>query len=179
MSRIGKRPVQIPDKVKVEVAANVVRVQGPKGSLEVPVGRGVQVAVEDGQIVVRRNDDEAPTRAMQGLTRSLLNNAVQGVSVGFSRTLEINGVGYRAELKGKELHLTLGLSHPVVYPLPEGVSATVERQTVVTLTSHDKQLLGQVADKIRSFRPPEPYKGKGIKYADEVIRRKQGKGGSA
>src|SRR5690606_4540538 len=179
MSRIGKRPVQIPDKVKVEVAANVVRVQGPKGSLEVPVGRGVQVAVEDGQIVVRRNDDEAPTRAMQGLTRSLLNNAVQGVSVGVSRTLEINGVGYRAELKGKELHLTLGLSHPVVYPLPEGVSATVERQTVVTLTSHDKQLLGQVADEIRSFRPPEPYKGKGIKYADEVIRRKQGKAGSA
>jgi len=179
MSRIGKRPVQIPDKVKVEVAADVVRVQGPKGSVEVPVGRGVQVAVENGQIVVRRDDDEAETRAMQGLTRSLLANAVRGVSVGFSRTLEINGVGYRAELKGKELHLTLGLSHPVVYPLPEGVSAAVDKQTVITLTSHDKQLLGQVADKIRSFRPPEPYKGKGIKYAEETIRRKQGKAGSA
>src|SRR5690606_36716102 len=149
------------DKVKVEVTTNVVREQGPRGSLKAPVSRGVQVAVEDGQIVVRRNDDQAPTHAMQGLTRSLLNYADQGVSVGFSRTLEINGVGYRAELKGKELHLTLGLSHPVVYPLPEGVSVTVERQTVVTLTSHDMQLLGQVADKIRSFRPPEPYKGKG------------------
>ncbi len=115
---------------------------------------------------------------MQGLTRSLLANAVKGVSEGFNRVLEINGVGYRAEVKGKELHLTLGLSHPVVFPLPEGVTAAVERQTVVTLSSHDKQLLGEVADKVRSLRPPEPYKGKGIKYADETIRRKQGKTGA-
>lgn len=115
---------------------------------------------------------------MHGLTRSLVNNLVFGVGVGFSRTLEINGVGYRAEVKGKDLHLTLGFSHPVVFPLPEGVTAQVERQTVLTLASHDKQLLGEIAAKIRALRPPEPYKGKGIKYADEVIRRKQGKTGA-
>jgi large subunit ribosomal protein L6 len=178
MSRIGKRPIQIPEKVKVEVGAKAVHVQGPKGTLEVPIGRFVQVAVEDGQVLVRREDDGAEARAMQGLTRSLLANALTGVSTGFNRVLEINGVGYRAEVKGKELHLTLGLSHPVVFPLPEGVSASVDRQVVVTLSSHDKQLLGEVADKVRSLRPPEPYKGKGIKYADETIRRKQGKTGA-
>jgi len=178
MSRIGKRPVQIPDKVKVEIGQAAVKVQGPKGALEVPIGRRVQVALEDGAAVVRREDDSTEARAMQGLTRSLLANAVKGVSEGFNRVLEINGVGYRAEVKGKELHLTLGLSHPVVFPLPEGVTAAVERQTVVTLSSHDKQLLGEVADKVRSLRPPEPYKGKGIKYADETIRRKQGKTGA-
>src|SRR5690606_24493813 len=178
MSRIGKRPVQIPDKVKVEIGQAAVKVQGPKGALEVPIGRRVQVALEDGAAVVRGEDDSTEARAMQGLTRSLLANAVKGVSEGFNRVLEINGVGYRAEVKGKELHLTLGLSHPVVFPLPEGVTAAVERQTVVTLSSHDKQLLGEVADKVRSLRPPEPYKGKGIKYADETIRRKQGKTGA-
>ena len=179
MSRIGKRPVEIPEKVKLEIGGETVRVQGPKGQLEVPIGPRVNVALEDGTAVVRREDHTAEARAMQGLTRSLLQNAVTGVSQGFNRVLEINGVGYRAEVKGKELHLTLGLSHPVVFPLPEGVTAAVERQTVLTLSSHDKQLLGQVADKVRSLRPPEPYKGKGIRYADETIRRKQGKAGGA
>lgn len=179
MSRIGKRPVEIPEKVKLEIGEAAIKVQGPKGALDVPIGRRVQVALEDGTAVVRREDDSAEARAMQGLTRSLLANAVTGVSEGFNRVLEINGVGYRAEVKGKELHLTLGLSHPVVFPLPEGVTAAVERQTVLTLSSYDKQLLGQVADNVRSLRPPEPYKGKGIKYADETIRRKQGKAGGA
>lgn len=179
MSRIGKRPVEIPEKVKLEVGEAAIKVQGPKGAIDVPIGRRVQVAIEGNEALVRRDDDTSEARAMQGLTRSLLANAVTGVSEGFSRVLEINGVGYRAEVKGKELHLTLGLSHPVVFPLPEGVTAGVERQTVLTLSSHDKQLLGQVADTVRSLRPPEPYKGKGIKYADEHIRRKQGKAGGA
>lgn len=178
MSRIGKRPVAIPEKVKVHLDGKELRAEGPKGKASLTIGNHVEVKVEGNELLVTRENDSQESRAMHGLTRSLVNNLVFGVGVGFSRTLEINGVGYRAEVKGKDLHLTLGFSHPVVFPLPEGVTAQVERQTVLTLASHDKQLLGEVAAKIRALRPPEPYKGKGIKYADEVIRRKQGKTGA-
>jgi large subunit ribosomal protein L6 len=178
MSRIGKRPIEIPEKVKVHLDGNDFRVEGPKGKSQLTIGNHVNVALEGNEILVTRHNDSKESRSMQGLTRSLLSNAVVGVSTGFSRTLEINGVGYRAEVKGQELHLTLGLSHPVVYPLPQEVTAQVERQTILTLSSHDKQVLGETAAKIRALRPPEPYKGKGIKYADETIRRKQGKAGA-
>jgi large subunit ribosomal protein L6 len=130
----------------------------------------------DGEVLhVRREDDTAKARALHGLTRKLVANMVEGVSEGFRRVLEINGVGYRAELKGQELHLNLGYSHPVIFPLPEGVSASIDRQTVITLQSHDKRLLGQTAAVIRDFRRPEPYKGKGIRYQGESVRRKAGK----
>lgn len=178
MSRIGKRPVQIPEKVKVQLDGDVIRAEGPKGKAELTIGRFVNVKIEGNEILVERENDERDSRAMHGLTRSLIDNLITGVSTGFEKVLEINGVGYRAEVKGQEVHMNLGFSHPVVYPLPTGVTAKVDRQTVLTLSSHDKQLVGEVAAKIRALRPPEPYKGKGIKYADETIRRKQGKAGA-
>jgi large subunit ribosomal protein L6 len=150
-------------------------VEGPKGKLSVRLPADVELAVEGGQVQVRRRSEEKRARALHGLTRRLLANMVEGVSRGYRRVLEINGVGYRAEVKGRELHLALGYSHPVVFPLPEGVSASVERQTVITLEAADKQLLGETAARIRALRPPEPYKGKGIKYREEVIHRKAGK----
>jgi large subunit ribosomal protein L6 len=135
----------------------------------------VDVKVEGNMVRIERRNDERKARAVHGLTRKLIANMAQGVSQGFSRVLDINGVGYRAEVRGQEIHMTLGYSHPVVFPLPPGVSASVERQIIVTLTSADRQLLGETAAKIRSLRPPEPYKGKGIKYREEVIKRKAGK----
>jgi large subunit ribosomal protein L6 len=135
----------------------------------------VSIKVDGNLVRVEREHDERKVRALHGLTRKLIANMAQGVSQGFTRVLEINGVGYRAEVKGQEIHLTLGYSHPVVFPLPAGVTASVERQVIVTLTSADRQVLGETAAKLRSLRPPEPYKGKGIKYREEVIRRKAGK----
>jgi large subunit ribosomal protein L6 len=135
----------------------------------------VSIRVDGNLVRVEREHDERKVRALHGLTRKLIANMAQGVSQGFTRVLEINGVGYRAEVKGQEIHLTLGYSHPVVFPLPAGVTASVERQVIVTLTSADRQVLGETAAKLRSLRPPEPYKGKGIKYREEVIRRKAGK----
>ncbi|HWV37639.1 MAG TPA: 50S ribosomal protein L6 [Vulgatibacter sp.] len=179
MSRIGKKPIEIPAKVKVVLDGRRISAEGPKGKGSFTLGESVSVRVEGNQILVERPDDSAQARSMHGLTRSLVNNLVTGVSEGFSKTLDINGVGFRAEVKGKEVHLNLGFSHPVVFPLPEGVTAEVERQTHLTLRSADKQVLGETAAKIRSLRLPEPYKGKGIKYADETIRRKQGKTGAA
>lgn len=179
MSRIGKRPIEIPAKVKVALQGNRISAEGPKGKGDLTLGKNVNVRVDGNQILVERPDESAEARAMHGLTRTLVNNLVTGVSTGFSKTLDINGVGFRAEVKGKELHLTLGFSHPVVFPLPEGVTAEVEKQTRLTIKSADRQVLGETAAKIRSLRPPEPYKGKGIKYADETIRRKQGKTGAA
>jgi len=175
MSRIGRLPVVIPDGVKVSVDDSAVRIEGPKGKLRAEIPSGIQVKVEGGQVRVLRGAEDRRMKALHGLTRKIIANMVHGVSQGFSRVLEINGVGYRAEVKGKELHLALGYSHPVVFPLPEGITATVERQTVITLQGADKQLLGQTAAVIRGLRPPEPYKGKGIKYREEVIRRKAGK----
>lgn len=175
MSRIGKLPVAIPAGVKVAIDADTVRLEGPKGKLASMIPAGVAIKVEGNVVRVIREGEERRLRALHGLTRKLLANMAHGVSQGFTRVLDINGVGYRAEVKGQEVHMTLGYSHPVVFPLPPGVSASVERQVIITLTSADRQLLGETAAKIRSLRPPEPYKGKGIKYREEVIRRKAGK----
>jgi large subunit ribosomal protein L6 len=175
VSRIGKLPVAIPSGVKVAIDAGTVRLEGPKGKLAATVPAGVGVKVEGNVVRVTRESEERKLRALHGLTRKLIANMAHGVSQGFTRVLDINGVGYRAEVKGQELHMTLGYSHPVVFALPSGVSASVERQVIITLNSADRQLLGEMAAKIRSFRPPEPYKGKGIKYREEVIRRKAGK----
>ncbi len=178
MSRLGKVPLQVPSGVKVSVEGRRVRAEGPKGKLELELMDGIEVEVGDGSVLVKRRDDSRAQRAAQGLMRSLIGNMIAGVSEGFSKTLEISGVGYRAEVRGKEVHLSLGYSHPIVYQLPEGVSASVERQTVITITGVDRQLVGEVAAGIRKLRPPEPYKGKGIRYSDEQIRRKAGKAGA-
>jgi large subunit ribosomal protein L6 len=176
MSRIGKKPIVIPAGVKVALVGQTVKVEGPKGRLEREVHAQVDVSIEADQIQVAPKSVESGG-ALQGLTRTLVSNMVEGVTKGFSKGLEINGVGYRAELKGTVLNLALGYSHPIEYPLPTGVAAEIEKQTKITLTGIDKELVGATAAKIRSFRPPEPYKGKGIKYADERILRKAGKAG--
>jgi large subunit ribosomal protein L6 len=175
VSRIGKLPVAIPAGVKVAVEGNAVRLEGPKGKLHASVPSGVDVKVEGNLLRIERQTEDRKIRALHGLTRKLIANMTQGVSQGFTRVLDINGVGYRAEVKGQEIHMTLGYSHPVVFPLPAGVTAAVERQVIITLSSADRQVLGETAAKIRSLRPPEPYKGKGIKYREEVIKRKAGK----
>jgi len=175
VSRIGKLPVTVPAGVKIAVDDGAVRVEGPKGKLRAVIPPGVDVKVDGNVVRVGRQAEDRKVRALHGLTRKLIANMAQGVSQGFSRVLDINGVGYRAEVKGQEIHMTLGYSHPVVFPLPQGVSAAIERQVIITLTGADRQLLGETAAKIRSLRPPEPYKGKGIKYREEVIRRKAGK----
>ena len=175
MSRIGKLPIAIPSGVKVAIDARAVHLEGPKGKMQTALPVGVDVKVEDNVLSVERQTEDRKIRALHGLTRKLIANMVQGVSQGFTRVLDINGVGYRAEVKGQEIHMTLGYSHPVVFQLPLGVSASVERQIIITLTSADRQVLGEAAAKIRSLRPPEPYKGKGIKYREEVIKRKAGK----
>ena len=175
MSRIGKLPITVPSGVKVVVEPREVCLEGPKGKLKTTIPLGVTVKVEENTVRVGRETEERKIRALHGLTRKLIANMAQGVSQGFTRVLEINGVGYRAEVKGQEIHITLGFSHPVVFALPEGVSAAVERQVIVTLSAADRQLLGETAAKLRALRPPEPYKGKGVKYREEVIRRKAGK----
>jgi len=175
MSRVGKLPIPVPAGVKVHVSDGLVRVEGPKGKLERRVVPDVTVAVEGGTVVVKRTDDSRRGRSLHGLTQRLVGNMVAGVSKGFTRVLEINGVGYRAEARGKVLYLTLGYSHPIAFQLPPGISAKVDRQVVVTLEGPDRELLGQTLAAIRELRPPEPYKGKGVKYAEETIRRKAGK----
>jgi large subunit ribosomal protein L6 len=161
--------------VKATVAVGAFKVEGPKGKLEMQVPAGYSIEVDGATLVVKRPGDTGPERARHGLVRKLIANMVEGVGKGFQRVLEINGVGYRAEVKGTNINLTLGYSHPIVYQLPPTVTAKVERQVVITLESPDRQLLGTVAAEIRGLRPPEPYKGKGIKYANEIIRRKAGK----
>jgi large subunit ribosomal protein L6 len=178
MSRIGKKPITIPDKVKVTVSGQKVNVDGPKGKLSLEVHPKTKVAISGKEVVVSRSGDDRLAKSVHGLTRTLINNMVVGVSQGFERALEINGVGFRAEVKGQDLNLALGFSHPVVFRLPAGVTAEVEKQTKVLLRSADRQLLGATAAKLRSLRPPEPYKGKGIKYSDETIKRKEGKTGA-
>ncbi len=177
MSRIGKRPVDIPQGVKVTVEGKNVKVSGPKGNLELSVRDEIGVEVDGSTVRVVKKVENRFARSLYGLTRTLIANMVKGVSEGFERRLEIVGVGYRAEIKGREIVLNLGYSNPVRYVLPEGVSAVVEKNTSLTIKGTDKQLVGQVASEIRSLRPPEPYKGKGIRYADEVIQRKAGKAG--
>jgi large subunit ribosomal protein L6 len=175
MSRIGKSPIPIPPEVKVTLSDGSIQTSGPKGQLERQLPKGVDVAVQENQIVVQRPDESRRARSIHGLTRTLVANMVNGVSQGFERKLEIVGVGYRAERKGEELLLTLGYSHPVLYPLPPGIDVVVEKQVGLTVKGIDKELVGAVAAKIRSFRPPEPYKGKGIRYVGEHVRRKVGK----
>ena len=179
MSRVGKLPIVVPGSVKVALEGAEIRVEGPKGTLSHSIPQGIEVTVDGDTLHVRRQDESKGLKSLHGLTRKLLANMVEGVSEGFKRVLEIHGVGYRVELRDQSLHLTLGFSHPIVFPLPAGVSASVERQTMITLESHDKQVLGQAA--VRGFRPPEPYKGKGIRFQGEMVQRKAGKamGGSA
>ena len=179
MSRIGRMTIKIPDKVKVTAQPGLVNVEGPKGKVAQKLERDMKVTVGKTEITVERPDDSRRARQLHGLTRTLVANMVQGVTTGFSRALDITGVGYKAELKGKEIHLALGFSHPVVYPLPEGVSAEYDaKANRLTVKGADKHQIGLVAAEIRKLRPPEPYKGKGVKYAEEVIRRKQGKTGA-
>jgi len=180
MSRVGKLPVKVPEKVKVSVDGNVIKVEGPKGKMSFPVNPIMKVVVEKGEVKVARPDDSRLARGLHGLTRTLVKNAVEGVVKGYERSLEISGVGFKAEPKGKELLFTLGYSHPINFPLPDGITAEVDaKQTRVTVRGADKHLVGLIAAKIRSLKPPEPYKGKGIKYVEERVRRKEGKTGAA
>jgi large subunit ribosomal protein L6 len=175
MSRIGKKPIVVPAGVKVAITDKAVVVEGPKGTLSHTLPAGVTVSTGPAAVTVARESDHRTVRALHGLTRSLIANMVHGVKDGFERKLEIVGIGYRAQLQGKNLQLSLGYSHPVIFPLPEGVNAEVERQVSITLRGADKALLGQTAARLRALRKPDPYKGKGIRYADEYIRRKVGK----
>ena len=178
MSRVGKKPIPIPEKIKVDYKNRMVTVQGKNGTLTQEIHPAVDVSIDKDEINVVLNDQSRKTVALQGMTRSLLNNMVTGVSQGFERVLEINGIGYRAEVKGKNIVFNLGYSHPIDFPLPEGVTAQVEKNNVVKINGIDKQLIGQTAARIRQLRPPEPYKGKGIKYAEQHIMRKAGKTGT-
>lgn len=174
MSRIGKLPVTIPDGVTVERENDIITVKGPKGELKRNIHSTIEIVVEQGRVIVNRTSDEKEQRALHGLYRALINNMVAGVSEGFEKSLEIIGVGYRAEMKSDRIIFTLGYSHPIVLIPPIGISITVTGQ-IVKISGIDKELVGHVAAKIRSFRPPEPYKGKGIKYVGEYIKRKAGK----
>jgi large subunit ribosomal protein L6 len=178
MSRIGKQPIAVPSGVKVKVADGAVFAEGPKGKVTQAIVPGTGVEANDNQLLVTRQNDERETRARHGLMRALLANAVTGVSQGFTKTLDVVGVGYRAEVKGRALHLALGYSHPVVFALPQGVDVAVEKNTRITVTGADRQLVGQVASEIRNLRRPDPYKGKGVRYSDERLRLKVGKAGS-
>jgi len=177
MSRIGRLPIPLPSGVKVEIDDSAVKVTGPKGTLFQKTTLGIGVSVVDNKVVLSIQTQAKNASALEGLTRSLINNMVTGVSRGFEKSLELVGVGYRAEMKGSSLQLTLGYSHPVVFELPKGIKATVEKQTRILLEGIDKQLVGETAAVIRGFKKPDPYKAKGIKYADEVIKKKIGKKG--
>jgi large subunit ribosomal protein L6 len=178
MSRIGKKPVTIPSGVNISLKDGILAVKGPKGELKRQIPGLVTVKVDKTAVTVERDTDEPATRARHGLVRALVQNMVEGVTKGFERKLEINGVGYKAEVAGEKLTMTLGYSHPIVFQLPKGVTAKVEKN-LLTLASNDREILGQTAAKVRSFRPPEPYKGKGVKYLEETIKRKVGKTGAA
>ncbi len=178
MSRIGKQPIPVPDGTKVAVEDGAFVAEGPKGRVSQSLFPGFPVEIEGGEVRVSRPGDTGPERAKHGLLRALLANAVEGVSTGFTRQLDIVGVGYRAEVKGGEVHFALGRSHPVVYPIPEGISIEVDRNNRVTVAGADRQRVGQVSAEIRRLRKPDPYKGKGIKYSDEILRRKVGKAGA-
>jgi len=178
MSRIGKKPIVLPDQVKVAVEGNHISVQGPKGKLSLQLHPSLAVKVEDNQLHCTRPTDNKLHRSLHGLSRTLIANMVEGVTKGFEKKLEMVGVGYRASVQGRNLSLMLGFSHPLIFPLPDGIHVSVEGQNLLTVSGSDKQQVGEVAAKIRSFRSPEPYKGKGVKYATERIRRKAGKAGA-
>ena len=175
MSRIGKQPITIPDKVKVDVKGQKVLVEGPKGKLDFELPRRTVAKVDGKNVLVTREGDDAEARALHGLSRSILNNMVKGVSEGFVKKLEIQGVGFKAAVQGKNVNLSLGYSHPVNYPIPDQIKVTVEENTKVTIEGPDKQVVGLVAAELRSYYPPEPYKGKGVRYSDEKVIRKEGK----
>jgi large subunit ribosomal protein L6 len=177
MSRIGRMPITVPKGVTIDVAEDTVHVKGPKGELSRSVPRQINVITEDGTLRVERTSDEPTHRSLHGLTRSLIANMVTGVTDGFSRRLEVNGVGYRAAVSAGSLVLQVGYSHPVLVPAPQGISFAVQGNAI-TVSGADKEMVGEVAAQVRRVRPPEPYKGKGIKYAEEVIRRKAGKAGA-
>jgi large subunit ribosomal protein L6 len=175
MSRIGRKPIQIPEGVEIDVKPGAVTVKGPKGELEQSLNREMQVSIDDGTLTVERPTDRGEHRALHGLTRSLIANMVEGVTDGFERRLEIQGVGYRANLRGRNLEMSLGYSHPVSIEAPEGIEFEVPQPTEVVVRGIDKQLVGEMAARIRKSRPPEPYKGKGVRYAGEHVARKVGK----
>ena len=177
MSRIGKLPIPVPKGVTVTLEGAAFLADGPKGKVSLDVVRGIEVRIEDGVVTVHRADDTGPSRAKHGLVRALLANAVRGVAEGWSKELEIQGVGYRAESKGRDVHFTLGYSHPIVYSVPEGVEIEVDGNTRLVVRGPDRQAVGQVAAEIRKLRKPDAYKGKGIRYKDEYVRLKVGKAG--
>ncbi len=178
MSRVGKQPISIPKGAKIEIKDGVLHAEGPKGKVQQELFPECPVEIEDGVIKVTRTGDSGPLRAKHGLARALINNAVVGVSTGFSKELEIVGVGYRGDVKGKEVHFALGYSHPIVFPIPDAIEIEIDRNNKMVIRGADRQQVGQVAAEIRSLRPPDPYKAKGIRYSDEHIRRKVGKSGS-
>jgi large subunit ribosomal protein L6 len=175
MSRIGKQPIAIPPKVKVDIKGQQVLVEGPKGKLNWALPRRTAVKVENGNVVVSRQGEDSEAKALHGLSRALIQNMVKGVSDGFVKKLEIQGVGFKAAVQGKTITMNLGYSHPINYSIPDQIKVTVEENTKITVEGPDKQMVGQVASELRSFYPPEPYKGKGVRYADEHVKRKEGK----
>ncbi|MEC5128682.1 50S ribosomal protein L6 [Verrucomicrobiales bacterium BCK34] len=176
MSRIGKQQISLPEKVEVKVSDDSsFSVEGPKGKLEWAIPAGLNIEQEDGSLQVTRDSEAREVRAMHGTARALIANMIEGVSNGFVRELEIQGVGFRAAIKGSDLDLSLGFSHPVLHPIPDGLTVTVENNTAIKVEGIDKQLVGQFAADVRSYYPPEPYKGKGVRYKGEHVRRKQGK----
>jgi large subunit ribosomal protein L6 len=177
MSRIGKKPIPIPDKVKIDVRSDSVVVTGPKGTVSNPIPPGIKFETKDKQLLAIRQDDSGPQRAFHGLARALVANAVKGVTDGFSKEMDIVGVGFRAEARKNSIVFTLGFSHPVEYPIPAGISVTVDKQTKLVVSGVDRQLVGQVAANIRSLKKPDPYKNKGIRYTGEVLKKKAGKAG--
>jgi large subunit ribosomal protein L6 len=178
MSRIGKKPITIPKGVTVKADAGGVEVTGPKGAMKQPLPPGITAAVEDGNIVTKKNSDDQELAKFHGLARSLVNNAVVGVTDGWKKELDIVGVGYRAEMKGQQIHLALGYSHPIVFDVPKGIEVAIDKQTHITVTGVDRQLVGQVAANIRRMRKPDPYKQKGVRYSGEVLKKKVGKTGA-
>lgn len=175
MSRIGKIPVAIPPKVKVEIKDRKVFVEGPKGKLDWTLPRRTTAKVENNEVVVARQGDDAESKALHGLSRALINNMVKGVTEGYVKRLEIQGVGFKAAVSGKNVNLNLGYSHPIVYPIPDQIKVTVEENTKILIEGPNKEIVGLVASEIRSYYPPEPYKGKGVRYSDEQVKRKEGK----
>ena len=175
MSRIGKKPVPVPAKVKVAVDGRIVSAEGPKGKLSMELPPSISAKLDGAQISLVRPDDSARAKAMHGLARSLVANMVQGVESGFAKKLEIQGVGFKAAVQGKVVNMSLGYSHPINYPIPDQIKVTVEENTKITIEGPDRQVVGKVAAELRGFYPPEPYKGKGVRYSDERVERKEGK----
>jgi large subunit ribosomal protein L6 len=178
MSRVGRKVIPIPKDVKVQIGAESLQIQGPKGKLTTPVPPGISFKLENGELAASRVNDERQQRAFHGLARALASNAIKGVTEGFSRELDIVGVGYKAQVEGNKVVFSLGYSHPVVYPIPEGIKVAIDKQTHIVVTGIDRQKVGQVAAEIRSLRKPDPYKQKGIRYMGEVLKKKAGKAGA-